>query len=57
VRELPIIAEQFALQLTVSIGVVKAEANVPNLDALLEQADQAMYTAKQSGRNRVHVEA
>jgi diguanylate cyclase (GGDEF)-like protein/PAS domain S-box-containing protein len=57
VSELPIIAEQTALKLTVSIGVVKAAPNVLNLDALIEQADQAMYAAKQGGRNQVHVGA
>jgi diguanylate cyclase (GGDEF)-like protein len=57
VSELPIIADQFALQLTVSVGVVRAETNVASLDALLELADRAMYAAKQGGRNQVHVGA
>ncbi|MFZ6027213.1 MAG: sensor domain-containing diguanylate cyclase [Chloroflexota bacterium] len=55
VSELPIVVEQLALNLTVSIGVVKATMETPSLDVLLEQADQAMYAAKQAGRNQVQI--
>lgn len=41
----------FAVRLTVSIGV--AEGDGAHLDALLKQADMAMYQAKETGRNRV----
>ncbi|MCA1908298.1 MAG: GGDEF domain-containing protein [Magnetospirillum sp.] len=41
----------FAVRLTVSIGV--AEGDGAHLDALLKQADMAMYQAKEKGRNRV----
>lgn len=40
---------------TVSIGVATSYAAAPNLDALLLRADEALYVAKNSGRNRYHV--
>jgi diguanylate cyclase (GGDEF)-like protein len=40
---------------TVSIGVATSYAAVPNLDALLLRADEALYAAKNGGRNRYHV--
>ncbi|HCS45807.1 MAG TPA: GGDEF domain-containing protein [Pseudomonas sp.] len=43
------------LQLTVSIGLTTLQAD-DTLHTLLSRADQAMYRAKQSGRNRTCVE-
>ncbi|HEY4139980.1 MAG TPA: GGDEF domain-containing protein [Pseudolabrys sp.] len=40
---------------TVSIGVATSYAAAPNLDALLLRADEALYAAKNGGRNRYHV--
>lgn len=40
---------------TVSIGISFLDADTPNLDALLSQADKAMYSAKKAGRNKVKV--
>lgn len=42
------------LSVTVSVGVA-CEEDCQNLDMLVEHADQAMYMAKNSGRDRVHV--
>lgn len=41
---------------TVSIGAADCMADVANITALLTRADQALYQAKSSGRNRVVVE-
>lgn len=41
------------LPVTVSIGVACAEASDENADALLKRADEALYEAKRTGRNRV----
>ncbi len=41
---------------TVSIGAADCMADVANITALLTRADQALYQAKTSGRNRVVVE-
>ena len=40
---------------TVSIGIVHCEAPVLDVPELLAQADQALYFAKERGRNRVEV--
>ena len=39
------------LSITPSIGVAVSEAGYDDIDALLKQADAAMYAAKRSGRN------
>ncbi|MCC6190953.1 MAG: diguanylate cyclase [Anaerolineales bacterium] len=41
------------LPITISLGVADAQADVGELAALIARADQAMYAAKQAGRNRV----
>lgn len=41
---------------TVSIGAADSMADVANITALLARADQALYQAKTSGRNRVVIE-
>jgi two-component system cell cycle response regulator len=48
------IDEERDLSLTVSIGVASATAGTLTLEALLAQADAALYEAKRAGRNRVH---
>ena len=40
---------------TVSIGVVTRKTGERDVDALMRRADQALYRAKESGRNRVEV--
>jgi diguanylate cyclase (GGDEF)-like protein len=42
-----------SLKVTVSIGVSQFRIDIPSARALLDHADLAMYSAKQSGRNRV----
>lgn len=42
-----------AVRLTVSIGVAQPHGRATDFDAILNAADQAMYAAKQGGRNRV----
>jgi len=41
------------LRCTVSIGVAALQPHDSDIDALLHRADQALYIAKQDGRNRV----
>ena len=42
-----------SISMTVSIGLTELLENDSNMDAVLHRADQAMYQAKTSGRNRV----
>ncbi|WP_420738119.1 GGDEF domain-containing protein [Bradyrhizobium japonicum] len=41
------------LNLTISIGVAEASLTTPSIDAILRDADQALYRAKANGRNQV----
>lgn len=45
----------YAIGATVSIGVVINQDTTLDIPALLAQADQALYYAKERGRNRVEV--
>jgi predicted signal transduction protein with EAL and GGDEF domain len=40
---------------TVSMGMALAETNLFDIPALLAQADESLYCAKERGRNRVEV--
>jgi two-component system, cell cycle response regulator len=46
-----------ALSVTISIGVASTAGEGDNAEALLKRADEAMYTAKSTGRNAVIVKA
>ena len=48
----PVPFESKAIPITVSIGVATA-FSTDDMDALLAEADEALYRAKNSGRNRV----
>ena len=41
------------MNVTVSVGVAAYHKDMVNLDAVLHNADAAMYQAKNQGRNRV----
>lgn len=47
--------EHGPLQVTISLGVAALNDQLGELDGLLDLADQALYTAKAAGRNRVSV--
>ena len=52
----PLAADGQLIALTASIGVATAGPDT-DLDALLDEADQAQYAAKHAGRNRVVLHA
>ncbi|GID32445.1 diguanylate cyclase [Paractinoplanes brasiliensis] len=53
VGDAPIVTEAGALRVTVSVGVTGAAHAHPEVQRLLDTADQALYDAKRSGRDRV----
>lgn len=46
-------AKNVAPHITISIGIATCESGNADLDALLKAADQALYLAKNAGRNRL----
>jgi two-component system cell cycle response regulator len=46
-----------ALNITISIGIARCEGENDTADALLHRADQALYRAKRTGRNKVVADA
>ncbi len=55
VENLPIEWDGTALNITVSVGVATRWPHEQGQAATVERADKALYAAKRSGRNRVHV--
>lgn len=53
VEEMRLEVDGGAVSITVSIGASQSEPNTSNLDAFIEQAGQALHTAKSAGRNQV----
>lgn len=51
----PIFAQGLALPMTVSVGLAAAQPGDTEWEEVLKRADEAMYHAKQHGRNRVSV--
>ena len=43
------------IQITISLGVATIEPGMTTIEMLIRRADQALYTAKSAGRNRVAV--
>lgn len=51
----PVDTERGALNITVSMGIATLSKECPNITALLDRADNAMYVAKNAGKNQVEV--
>ena len=49
----PVLFEGKQIEYTISAGVAASAGEAVTLDALMKQADQALYAAKANGRNRV----
>lgn len=58
VEQMTISTESGDLKITVSIGMTQFNDSYTELDSLIKRADQAMYEAKEKGRNQViYIEA
>ena len=55
IEEMTVAWEGAALRLTVSVGIASLPLQAQDRDGLIEAADQALYIAKESGRNQVRV--
>lgn len=51
----PVIIENTAVQVSASIGVTRYPQDSVDAEQLIRHADQAMYMAKQAGKNRYHL--
>jgi len=51
----PVVLGDISLQVSASIGVTVYPLDGSEVDLLLRHADQAMYVAKQAGKNRYHL--
>jgi diguanylate cyclase (GGDEF)-like protein len=52
IADIPIPIDHQGLQITVSLGAAELDEKVHSLNELIDIADQALYQAKQNGRNR-----
>ncbi len=55
VFSMPIEIDKGSIQISISLGIAKVSSDTPDLDTLLDRADQAMYAAKKAGRNRTEI--
>lgn len=46
---------EYDFSISISVGVATCDESCKTLDMLIDHADQAMYVAKNAGRNQVHV--
>lgn len=53
--QMTVVHEQKAIELTISLGVAQLSGPKETLDQLIKRADQALYQAKETGRNKVVV--
>ena len=56
VAETEIVVGQATAQVTISIGVTTLNQPDQTLEVLIDNADRALYAAKQEGRNRIHAD-
>lgn len=57
VARTPLIHEMSLIETTVSIGIAQLAVASESADSALKQADQALYRAKEAGRNRIAVQS
>ncbi len=55
IQNSPLQLDTLSIKITASIGIALMESADPNCDAVLIRADNALYKAKENGRNRVEI--
>jgi diguanylate cyclase (GGDEF)-like protein/PAS domain S-box-containing protein len=55
VEKTPVATDRSTIDIAISLGVATFTEETADLETLLENADSALYSAKQAGRNRVEV--
>ena len=53
IEDMSVDSPEGLMRFTVSIGITILQEDDQNIEGLLTRADKALYTAKESGRNRV----
>lgn len=53
--EMQVVTDRGVATITISLGISKAVADTQDLTSLIENADTALYFAKQHGRNRIEI--
>lgn len=53
VEKKPVEFEQHTISLTISVGIAQNSADIESAQNWIEKADEALYTSKREGRNRV----
>ena len=53
VAAMPVVIDQGPLNVTISVGVARLAEEGPNVAALVNDADVALYAAKKAGKNQV----
>jgi diguanylate cyclase (GGDEF)-like protein len=53
IEEMEVQREQSKIKVTISLGVAERKGNMEELAELIHRADEALYAAKEGGRNRV----
>jgi len=55
IENLEVVHEKQTIKFAVSLGISQAKESISDYKTWLEQADQALYTSKESGRNQTNV--
>ena len=57
INKYPYLAGDMLIEITASLGVAELQSDDDDFKMLLQRADEALYSAKHAGRNRVKIAA
>ena len=55
VEQLRVSSPEGVISITISLGIARVTPDIRDMAMLVQNADQALYTAKQKGRNRTEI--